>query len=284
VIRRALQAAEQDFAALVIATDGAHFSAGYNLKLLLDAATAGDWPAIDAMLQDVQNTFQSLKYSPIPVIATVRGYTLGAGCECALHCAAIQAGPELTMGLPEVSAGLVPGGGGIKELLARATHTWDGQSPGDALIGGPFRLVAFGKTSANAHEARKLGLLRETDGISRNADRLLHDAKTRALVIAGAGYYAPEKSKITVFGAAINPRIVEIIAQQGERGGFSDYDRLIAETVRLIFVGEPARGPRVASEDEVLDLEREALILLAHDSRTQARMKSLLETGKPLKN
>ena len=284
VIRRALEVANRDFAALVIGTDGPHFSAGYNLKLLLDAAVAKDWSAIDTMLIDVQSTFQAIKYSPVPVVAAVRGYTLGAGCECALHCAAIQAGPELTMGLPEVSAGLVPGGGGIKEMLARATRAWDGQAPGNPLIESPFRLIAFGITSANAHDALKLGLLRETGGISHNADRLLFDAKTRALALAAASDHAPEQCKITVFGAAIQPRMEGIIAQEAEKSSFSDYDRLLARTVALIFAGEPARGPREAPEEEVLALERETLIHLAGKPQTQARMKALLETGKPLKN
>jgi 3-hydroxyacyl-CoA dehydrogenase len=284
VVRRALEVAKGDFSALVIGTDGPHFSAGYNLKLLLDAATAEGWAAIDSMLLDVQSTFQAIKYSAIPVVAAVRGYTLGAGCECALHCAAVQAGPELTMGLPEVSAGLLPGGGGIKELLSRAQSAGDGSSAPAASLERAFRLIAFGRTSGNAHEARKLGLLRETDTISRNMDRLLYDAKSRALSLAAAGYAPPARDGIVVPDAAAITHMQEIIAQEAEAGLLSEHDRLIAGKVAYVMAGGSKPGPRTITEDDLLALEREALIALAHDPLTQARMKALLDTGKPLKN
>jgi 3-hydroxyacyl-CoA dehydrogenase len=284
LVRRALEIADSGFAALVVGTDGPHFSAGYNLKLLLDTAVSAHWAAIDTMLQEVQSAFQAVKYSAVPVVAAVRGYTLGAGCECALHCAAIQAGPELTMGLPEVSAGLVPGGGGIKELLARAMATWDGNSDAGPLVESVLRLVAFGKTSANAHEARRLGFLREADGISRNADRLLFDAKTSALALAAAGYHPPERVGITVLGSAVLPRLEAIVAEGAQGDSLSEHDRLIASKVARILAGGTAPGPRVVSEEELLALEREALISLSRTPTSQDRMRVLLETGKPLKN
>src|SRR5579872_1738191 len=256
LIKRALEAAQRDFVALVIGSDGPHFSAGYDLRLLLDAALAQDWAGMDSMLRQVQDTNQALKFAPIPVVAAVRGYTLGAGCECAMHCAAIQAGPELAMGLPELSAGLVPAGGGIVELLNRAMIGYALYR--SEVVAGERAVAVFGKIAENpvsdsAAEARKFDLLRSSDGISRNADRLLFDAKQRALKAAQSGRVAPRSSRtvgraepppderlVQTPGPPARRRLEARIAELCESGRYTEYDARIAREIAGVITGEGA--------------------------------------------
>ncbi len=282
-VNRGLEIAVREFSAMVIGTDGPHFSAGYNLKLLLDAANAEDWDAIDTMLREVQSTFLALKYAAIPVVAAVRGYALGAGCECALHCAAIQAGPELAMGLPELSAGLVPAGGGVKELLALAMADWDGKTDASPRVERAFRQIALNPVSGSAAETRKFGLLRPADAISRNADRLLFDAKKRALTLAQAGFEPPAEQTIQVLGPTAYQRLIVEIEAQQEACVFTEHDSYIARLAAAILACGTAAEKNV-SEQRLCDLERSTLIQLAHHPKSIARMKALLDTGKPLKN
>ncbi len=285
VIDRGRALAEREFAALVIGAGALHFSAGYDLRLLLQAAQANDWNAIDGMLRVVQSTLLGLKYSTVPAVAAVRGYTLGAGCECALHCAAIHSGPELTMGLPEIKAGLVPGGGGIKELLMRAMEDRDSGAGALDQVERAFRQIAIWGTSTSAAEARKLGLLRESDGISRNADRLLYEAKMRALALVATGHRAPVARAVRLFGGRLLDRLRRIIEEEEHvwSGAFTEHDRLIAERIAGVMCGGDGE-PRDMSEDDLLASEREALIALAHEPKSIARMQALLATGRPLKN
>ena len=283
VVNRARDMAERDFAALVIGGDGPHFSAGYNLKVLLDAAIAEDWAALAAMLREVQTTFQRLKYSTVPIVAAVRGYTLGAGFECAIHCSAIQAGPELVMGMPEMLVGLVPAGGGIKETLARAMDELKCQTDAIDGVEFAFRKIVLSGKSGSAHEARKMGLIRQSDGISRNADRLLFDAKSRALALAGAEYRPPEQKAIQVLGEPAWERLAMLVEEQHRAGVFTQYDKDIALKVAGVLTHKDF-GADTLSEERLLDLERETLITLAHNNETVERMRTLLETGKPLRN
>ena len=199
---RARERAENEFVALVIGSDAPYFSAGFNLKLFLEAAPRQDWAAIDSMLHQVQSSFMALKYSQLPSVAAVRGYTLGGGCECAFACSAIQAAPELVMGLPELPAGLIPSGGAFKELLHRTFEGWDGKSDAFPRTDRAADYIVGYPPSSSAAHAKKMGLLRESDRISRNADRLLFDAKERALSLANAGYQPPVKRGVWAVGAA----------------------------------------------------------------------------------
>ena len=283
VTDRAREIAERDYAAMVIGGDGPHFSAGYNLKMLLDAVIAEDWTVIDAMLRQVQDTFLALKYSRIPTVAAVRGYTLGAGCECALHCTAIQAGPELAMGLPEMSVGLVPGGGGVKELLVRAMADWNGTDAALPRLEKAFRQIAVNGVSSSAEEARKFGLLGQTDRISRNPDRLLFDAKQRALALALAGYQPPAQRDIHVLGPQGIQSLTAVIDELSRSGKYTVYDSRIAQVIAAILGGGTTQEADVP-EMAICAEERAGLIGLAHNPQSIERMKTLLETGKPLKN
>ncbi|MCS6775171.1 MAG: 3-hydroxyacyl-CoA dehydrogenase/enoyl-CoA hydratase family protein [Chloroherpetonaceae bacterium] len=279
----ARERAERTFTALVIGGSGAPFSAGYDLSVLVSAIEAEQWERIEAMMQQVQNTFRRLKYSPIPIIAAVDGFTLGGGCECAWHCTAIQAAPELKMGLPEALAGVLPVGGGIKEILARALSAWDEHSDPFPRIAAAFERVAFPTSTTSAHEARQKGWLRERDRISRNADRLLYDARQRALELARAGYAPPEPERIYVCGATGLARLRMDIHERYRAGKITAYDRQIADRVARVFSGELPVAQRVC-ETSLLQLEREAFMALVRDPRALARMRHVLATGRPLRN
>ncbi len=283
-VHQARERAERDFAALVIGNQGPHFSAGYDLNLFLETMAAEDWGRLDALLHDVQYAFLGLKYAKMPVVAAVHGYTLGAGCEGALHCAALQAAPELYMGLPELNVGVIPGGGGTKEMLARAMADWDGSGDPFPRVEQAFDLIAFPKNSSSAEEARKRGLLRPTDGISRNPDRLLFEARARALGLANAGYAPTVKETIWVGGEETLARLRLKIHWQFRAGAISAHDRLIMDKLAFVLSGGNLPYAQEVSEDYLLQLEREVFVALAHEPKTAERMRHVLATGKPLKN
>jgi 3-hydroxyacyl-CoA dehydrogenase len=277
--------AEREFCALVTGSDAPYFSAGFNLKLFLEAAPKEDWAAIDAMLHQVQNTFMSLKYSSIPSVAAVKGYTLGGGCECAFACSAIQAAPELTMGLPELPAGLIPAGGAFKELLKRTFEGWDGKSDAYPRADRAADFIVAYPPSSSAAQAKKMGLLRDCDGISRNADRLLFDAKQRALSLANDGYSPPVKRGVWAVGAAGLARMqVAINDHFNSIRRITEHDRLIANCAAYVMCGGPLSAPQEVSEQYMLNLERVVFLTLVQQPKTIARIEHLLATGKPLSN
>lgn len=282
---RARERAERDFLALVVGSDSPNFSAGFNLTLFLEAVPKEDWEGIDGMLRQVQNTFMALKYSSIPSVAAVRGYTLGGGCECAFACSAIQASPELKMGLPELPAGLIPAGGAFKELLFRTFETWDGGSDAFPRSDRAFDFIVAYPNSSSAAHAKKLGLLRKGDAISRNADQLLFDAKQKALELANGRYEPPVKRGVWAVGAEGLARMR--MAIHGHCTGIStisEHDRLIADRVAYVMCGGPLSMPQEVSEAYMLNLEREVFLALVREPKTVDRIRHLLETGKPLSN
>ncbi len=282
---QARERAEREFRALVIGSDAAYFSAGFNLKLFLEAVPGGDWSAIDAMLHQVQDTFMALKYSPIPSVAAVKGYTLGGGCECAFACSAIQAAPELVMGLPELPAGLIPAGGAFMELLHHAYEGWDGKSDGYSRTDSAADFIVGYRPDNNAFAAKKAGLLRDSDCISHNSDRLLFEAKQMALELANSGYTPPVKRGVWAVGSPGEARMKFEIHQHfnGNRR-ISDHDLLIANSVAHVICGGPLSAPQEVSEQYMLNLEREVFLTLVKQPKTIARIEHLLATGKPLNN
>jgi 3-hydroxyacyl-CoA dehydrogenase len=280
----ARELAERSFAALVIGSQAANFSAGYNLKLFLETMATEDWSRLDALLHDVQHAFLRLKYARVPVVGAPYGYTLGAGCEGSLHCAALQAAPELYMGLPELNVGVIPAGGGTKELLARAMANWDGRSDAFPLVEPVFDRITGAQYSSSAEQARRMALLRATDRISRNADRQLYEAKQWALALASAGYEPPARKDVWILGEEGLARLRLKIHWQRRAGQISEHDHLIADRIAWVLSGGNLPYPQHVSEEYLLRLEREAFIRLAHEEKTAERMRHILATGKPLKN
>ena len=259
--------------ALVIGNQGEHFSAGANLMIVLLAAQEGEWDELDRAVRRFQQANMMLKYAPKPVVAAPFGMTLGGGCEVALHAARIQASAETYMGLVEVGVGVIPAGGGCKELVSRG---------GD--LKAMFETIGFAKVSASAANARELGLLRPSDGVSMNPERIIADAKAEVLAMRSS--YAPgaPREDIAVAGDAgfALLKMGVILAREGEF--ISEYDAQIGEKLAYVLSGGRLSGEQKVSEQYLLDLEREAFLSLCGNVKTQERMGHMLKTGKPLRN
>ena len=273
MVRAALEEVSRGFAALVIANQGEHFSAGANLMTLLLAAQDGEWDELDGAVRRFQQANMALKYAPVPVVAAPFGMALGGGCEVVLHAARAQASAETYMGLVEAGVGLIPAGGGCKEMLLR--------------LGQPkaaFELIGYARMSGSAAHARELGLLRPQDGISMNPERLVADAKSAALALTAS--YAPglPRQDIPVEGEA-GYALLKMGLYLAREGGFiSQYDTVVGEKLAHVLSGGRLAGPQTVSEQHLLDLEREAFLSLCGQLQTQDRIQFMLKNGKPLRN
>jgi 3-hydroxyacyl-CoA dehydrogenase len=259
--------------ALVIGNQGDHFSAGANLALVLLAAQEGEWDEVDRMVRRFQQANMVVKYAPKPVVSAPFGMTLGGGCEVALHAARVQAAAETYMGLVEVGVGLIPAGGGCKELVSRG---------GDLRT--IFETIGYAKVSTSGANARELGLLRAADGVSMNPERLLADAKNAALAMGAS--YAPgtPRQDIPVAGEAGYALLKMGLFLAHEGGYISDYDCVVGEKLAHILSGGRLTGEQRVSEQYLLDLEREAFLSLCGQAKTQERMQFMLKNGKALRN
>jgi 3-hydroxyacyl-CoA dehydrogenase len=273
MLSAALEEAGRGFAALVIANQGEHFSAGANLMNLLLAAQNGQWDELDAAVRCFQQDNMALKYAAVPVVAAPFGMTLGGGCEVVLHAARVQASAETHMGLVETGVGLIPAGGGSKEMLIRL---------GNAKAA--FEPIGYAKMSGSAAHAREMGLLRAQDGISMNAERLVADAKASALALASS--YAPgvPRQDIAVEGEAGYALLKMGLYLAHEGGYISDYDMVVGEKLAHVLSGGRLVGAQTVSEQHLLDLEREAFLSLCGQQKTQDRIQYMLKNGKPLRN
>ena len=264
---------ESSFDAMVIGNQGDNFSAGANLMMVLLAAQEQEWDELNAAINRFQQINMALKYAPKPVVAAPFGMALGGGCEIPLHCARIQASAELYMGLVEVGVGLIPAGGGCKELLIRSRD-----------VRKIFEQIGFAKVSASASEARQFRYLRDGDGVSMNGERLIDDAKQLALsLVPGYSAGAP-RTDITVSGEE-GFALMKLGLWTAQQGGYiSAYDVVVGEKLAHILSGGRLTGSPQVSEQYLLDLEREAFLSLCGRAETQARMQHMLKTGKPLRN
>ena len=264
----------RNWQAMVVANQGSDFSAGANLMIVLLAAQEGEWDELNLGIHRFQQANMAIKCSPRPVVVAPFARTLGGGCEMSLHAARVQASAELYMGLVEVGVGVIPGGGGCKELVLRFG--------GDARR--CFEQIGYAKVSTSAEDARRMGLLMPADGITMNQERLVADAKALALSLA-PGYAAPvPRHDVTVPGEP-GYAVMKMGAWLARQGGYiSDYDVVIAEKLAHVLSGGRLTGEQKVSEQYLLDLEREAFLSLCGDPRTQARMQHMLKTGKPLRN
>ncbi len=285
-LHSALDRVERDgYHGLVLGNDDSRtFSAGADLTLVAAAAQAGDWKALEDSIRTFQDTSMRLRQSPFPVVAAPFGLALGGGCEFSLHCDLVQAHAELYMGLVEVGVGVIPGGGGTKELLFRFTRELEPYAEADPFeaVKRAFQLIALGQTSGSALEARFMGLLRECDRISMNRDFLLGDAKQRVLDLA-PDYVPPVPMRITALGNEALGNLRYALWSFREAGQASEHDLRIGEEVALVLSGGEG-PPHEVSEQDILDLERESFLKLLGTRETQDRIRHMLETGKPLRN
>lgn len=273
MVHAGLEETNRNFAAMIIANEGETFSAGANLMLVLLAAQEGEWEDLNLAIQRFQQMNMALKYAAKPVVAAPFSRALGGGCELVMHCTRAQASAETYIGLVEVGVGLIPAGGGCKELLARLK---------DPLR--IFELIGYAKVSSSAEDAQKLGLLHRSDPVSINPERLIFDAK--ALALALVPNYSPgvPRSDIKVAGESAYA-LMKLGAWSAREGHFiSDYDLIIAEKLAHVLSGGGRPGQQNVSEQYLLDLEREAFLSLCGNPKTQERMQYMLKTGKPLRN
>ena len=277
--------ARHDLAGMVIGHDDPRtFSAGADLTIVARAAQAGDWKQLDAAVRAFQQATASIRRAPFPVVVAPAGMALGGGAELTLHADLVQAHAELYIGLVEVGVGLLPGGGGTKELLFRFTEALQPYAEADPFeaVKRAFQLIALGKTSTSAPEARQLGFLRERDRVSMNRDLHLADAKARVLDLA-PDYVAPLPRTITALGSAGLGNLNYALWSFHEGGQASDHDVRIGHEVAYVLCGGDG-PPRTVTEQDVLDLEREGFLKLLGTKETQERIAHMLKTGKPLRN
>jgi 3-hydroxyacyl-CoA dehydrogenase len=271
------------FKAMVIYNEADNFSVGANVGLALFAVNVALWPFVEAGMAEGQNTYKAVKYAPFPVVAAPAGMALGGGCEILLHSAAVQAHAESYIGLVETGVGVVPGWGGCKEMVTR--HVTNPKRPGGPMppLMQAFETIALAKVSRSAAEARDTLVLRASDGITMNRDRLLADAKAKALELA-RNYQPPKPVPLNLpgpTGAAALKLGVDDLVRQGKA---TAYDAVVAEKLAEVLSGGDADITVETSEDQLLALERRAFLALLHEPRTLARIEHMLETGKPLRN
>ena len=286
MLQAGVREAERNFAALVVGNDAPHFSAGANLMLLLLEAQEENWDDIDLIIRQFQQSTMGLRYSKVPVVVAPAGLALGGGCEICLHGDRVQAAGETYMGLVEVGVGLIPAGAGTKEMVARAAEQ---MAPGSndflPTIQRAFELIGFAKTSASGPDAQRLGYLRPLDAITMNRDRLMADAKARALQRVRDGYQPPPpRMAIPVGGSTVAAALKLGVHLAWRAGRISDHDALIGRKLATIMAGGDVPHPTTVTEQRLLDLEREAFLSLVAERKTQERIQHTLKTGKPLRN
>ncbi len=272
---------------LVVGNQGGNFSAGANIMLLLLAAQEEEWDDINQMIRALQNAVMRLRYSAKPVVTAPYGLTLGGGCEIAMHGNKVRAAGETYIGLVEVGVGLIPAGGGTKELTMRAMDAAKNTPDADplAFLKKTFETIAMGKVASSAQEARSWGILRPSDAISMNGDRLIADAKQEVLALAETGYVPPvERTDILALGEQAQAAIKLALHMMRSGGFISDHDQLIGKKLAKIMSGGDLNHQTFISERYLLDLEREAFLSLCGERKTQERIAGMLKTGKPLRN
>lgn len=283
MINQSIEKVGKEFKALVVHNDAENFSAGANLGLLMKAIHDSDWPAVGQLIKQGQQTYQNLKYAPFPVVGAPSGLALGGGCEILLHCDAIQAHAELYMGLVEVGVGLIPGWGGCKEYLGRCFKL--PKRPGGPIppVIKAFQTIGLASVSKSAFDARELLYIRPSDGITMNKDRLLADAKTKALALA-ENYTPPQPYQYPLPGLTAKVLMDMGIKAFRLLGKATEYDAVVSGQLAHVLSGGDCDMTEPLTEDDILALELEAFIALVKQPGTLARLDHMLKTGKPLRN
>jgi 3-hydroxyacyl-CoA dehydrogenase len=276
--------AESGFAALVVGNEAPNFSAGANLMLLLLEAQEGNWDEIDLMVRSFQAAVMGLRSARVPVVVAPGGLALGGGCEIALHGARVQAAAETYMGLVEAGVGLIPAGGGTKEMLARAVERAQNEDAQLAGVRRVFETIGFGAVSTSAADARRIGYLRDADGITMNRDRLLADARRIALSLAPGYVPLQPRPAIPVGGEGMLAALRLGVHLAHRAGRISDHDALIGRKLAWVLAGGDLPHATTVPEQYLLDLEREAFLSLCGERKTQERIAHTLKTGKTLRN
>lgn len=283
MMRESIDIVSKDYQALVLHNEGENYSVGANLGLLLFAANIGTWDQIEEMVEGGQQTYKALKYAPFPVVGAPSGMALGGGCETLLHCDVVQAHAETYIGLVEVGVGLVPGWGGCKEMLQRwMTNKRRPGGPMPAVIK-CFETISTATVAKSAAEAKDYLFFRPDDGVTMNRDRLLADAKSRALALAD-GYQPPQPIEISLPGPTAKAAMEMAVKGFHLAGKATDHDVVVSMALAELLSGGETDITETLTEDDLLELERQVFMSLIRHPNTLDRMEHMLETGKPLRN
>ena len=279
----ALDEVETNFAGMIVATEAKHFSVGLNLILLLERAKNQDWDAISTTLRKLQTVCTRLRTASKPVVAATAGMALGGGCELAFGADAVQASTESALGLVEVRVGLIPGGGGTKEMAFRCLEGQTLPAPVQNLfpyVNKAFDTIRESTVSQNAEDAVALGYLRHTDGVSLNRETHLEDAKQLVLSMHKAGYHPPEPQQIFVLGEEGIARLNLQTHLLRQADTIDDYSQSLADKLAYVLCGGQLSTPQFVSEQYLLDLEHEVFLGLCGEQETHARIEATLQRGK----
>lgn len=285
MIHKSLEEVEKNYLGMVIGSQGKNFAVGANLMLIMMEAEEGNWDELDLMVREFQRGTMALKYAKKPVVAAPYGMTLGGGCEVCLHSHAIQASSETYMGLVELGVGLIPAGGGTKEMALRAM---EGILPGvvaapDYFFAKRFEIVAMAQVSTSAEMARKLGFLRASDRYSMNSDHVLYDAKQRVIDLA-RDFRPLIPQKVKAAGPGVRAFLEMALYGMKEGRYISDYDMHLGKKLAYVMTGGDVQAGALVDEQYLLDLEREAFLSLAGEPKTMDRIRHMLTKNKPLRN
>lgn len=286
MVNHAIEEVDKNYEGLVIGNQGRNFCVGANIGLMLMEAQDYNFFELEMVVRQFQDMGMNIKYSDKPIVTAPFQMSLGGGAEVALPAAAIQASTEAYLGLVEFGVGLIPGGGGTKELYLKILRNMakDVELDLHKVANHVFETIAMAKVSTSAEEAREAGFLDNNDRVSVHPDHLLYDAKQRVLELAQSGYSAPKRERIPVVGDA-GYAAMHLGAKTLQFGGYaSDHDVKIAEKLAYVLSGGRIREGSYIDEQVMLDLEREAFLSLISEPKTQQRMQNMLVTGKPLRN
>jgi len=285
-INKSIEIAEKDFKGLIIANNGQNFSAGANLAMMFMLAAEQEYEEIDLVVRQFQSTTMHIRYSNIPVVVAPHALTLGGGCEVCLHADKIEASAESYIGLVEVGVGIIPAGGGTKEMTLRASDSYTKDAIELPELRWRFLNIAQATVSTSAHEAFKMDIFKSgRDNIVLNPQRLVAQAKKSVIDIADRGYTQPiPREDIKVLGRSALS-VMLLGAYTFHTGNYiSDHDKKIVEKLAYIMCGGDLSESTLVSEKYLLDLEREAFLSLIGEKKTLERIQSILTTGKPLRN
>jgi 3-hydroxyacyl-CoA dehydrogenase len=285
-INKAIDLAEKEFQGLVIANEGANFSAGANVGLIFMLAAEQEWDELDMAVRMFHRTSMRFRCSSIPVVAAPHALTLGGGCEFCLHADKIQAAAETYIGLVELGIGVIPAGGGTKEFVLRASDAYREGEIDLVKLQERFLTIATAKVSTSGPEAYELGIMRKgADSITMNQSRLIADAKQSVLDIIARGYTMPQPRKdIKVLGREALAAFLTGINGMWRGNYISEHDVKVAQKLAYVMSGGDLSEATLVNEQYLLDLEREAFLSLCGERKTLERMQSVITTGKPVRN
>jgi len=285
-IQRSISMAEEKYKGLVIANEGANFSAGANVAMIFMMAIEQDYDEIDMAIRQFQQTMMRVRYSGIPVVLAPHGLALGGGCEMSLHADKVIPAAETYTGLVEVGIGVIPGGGGTKEFVLRAADEVHEGEPETLTIQNRFLTIATAKVGTSAHEAFELGIYRKgKDSVCINTGRRIAEAKQAVIDLFDDGYVMPvQRSDIKVLGRSMLGALHAGINGMWRGNYATDHDVTIAKKLAYVMCGGDLSEPTLVSEQYLLDLEREAFLSLTAEKKTLERIQSVLKSGKPLRN